>query len=76
MLGETGWRVNKRVLEVVEKLWKAGGGIADLVEADDVSFCSSIDSVCFICGQNKRSQFSNVLLRGLNLQTLKLFWEL
>ncbi|XP_024391337.1 DNA-directed RNA polymerase 1B, mitochondrial isoform X1 [Physcomitrium patens] len=36
VLGETGWRVNKRVLEVVEKLWKAGGGIADLVEADDV----------------------------------------
>lgn len=50
MLGEIGWRVNKRVLEVVEKLWKVGGGIVDLVEVDDVSFCSFIDFVCFICG--------------------------
>jgi DNA-directed RNA polymerase len=39
VLGETPWKVNKPVLEVVEKLWAAGGGIADLVEASDVSFC-------------------------------------
>ena len=39
MLGETPWKINKPVLEVVEKLWAAGGGIADLVEASDVSFC-------------------------------------
>lgn len=36
VLGETPWKVNKPVLEVVEKLWAAGGGIADLVEASDV----------------------------------------
>jgi len=42
VLGETGWKINKRVLEVVEKLWVAGGGIADLVEAADVSFCCSV----------------------------------
>ncbi|KAG0611165.1 hypothetical protein M758_7G120400 [Ceratodon purpureus] len=36
VLGETGWKINKPVLDVVEKLWEAGGGIADLVEASDV----------------------------------------
>lgn len=49
VLGETGWRINKRVLEVVEKLWEAGGGVADLVEAADVSFCCAVEPsiTCF-----------------------------
>lgn len=38
VLGETAWKINKAVLEVVEKLWEAGGGVADLVEGRDVSF--------------------------------------
>jgi DNA-directed RNA polymerase len=37
VLGETRWKINRQVMEVVEKLWENGGGIADLVESTDVS---------------------------------------
>lgn len=40
VLGETRWKINMRVMEVVEKLWESGGGIADLVESTDVSTLS------------------------------------
>lgn len=37
-LGRTKWRVNKRVLEVVEDFWERGGNVAGLVDREDVSF--------------------------------------
>lgn len=36
-LGRTKWRVNKRVLGVVDKIWASGGHLADLVDRNDVS---------------------------------------
>ena len=36
-LGTTKWRVNKRILSVVESLWAAGGNIAGLVNRENVS---------------------------------------
>lgn len=37
-LGNTKWRVNKRVLAVVDRIWSSGGRIADLVDRNDVSY--------------------------------------
>lgn len=39
-LGNTKWRVNKRLLNVVESIWAAGGDIAGLVNRQDVSISS------------------------------------
>lgn len=36
-LGSTKWRVNKRILSVVESIWAGGGNIAGLVDRKDVS---------------------------------------
>lgn len=36
-LGSTKWRVNKKVLAVVESIWASGGNIAGLVDRNDVS---------------------------------------
>ncbi|XVE63488.1 hypothetical protein DITRI_Ditri07aG0024400 [Diplodiscus trichospermus] len=36
MLGSTKWRVNKKVLAVVESIWASGGNIAGLVDRNDV----------------------------------------
>ncbi|ERN18503.1 DNA-directed RNA polymerase 1B, mitochondrial isoform X1 [Amborella trichopoda] len=35
-LGSTKWRVNKRILDVVNRVWARGGGIAGLVDREDV----------------------------------------
>ncbi|PRQ53261.1 putative DNA-directed RNA polymerase [Rosa chinensis] len=35
-LGNTRWRVNKRVLNVVDRIWASGGRLADLVDRSDV----------------------------------------
>uniref|UniRef100_A0A0D3EF84 DNA-directed RNA polymerase n=1 Tax=Brassica oleracea var. oleracea TaxID=109376 RepID=A0A0D3EF84_BRAOL len=35
-LGSTRWRVNKRVLTVVDRIWSSGGCTADLVDRSDV----------------------------------------
>ncbi|CAI0552882.1 unnamed protein product [Linum tenue] len=35
-LGSTKWRVNKRVLDVVDRIWNSGGRLAHLVDRDDV----------------------------------------
>lgn len=37
MLGNTKWRVNRRVLRVVESIWAGGGNVAGLVDCEDVS---------------------------------------
>ncbi|KAI9153573.1 hypothetical protein LWI28_013283 [Acer negundo] len=36
MLGNTRWKVNNRVLNVVERIWSNGGRLADLVDRKDV----------------------------------------
>ncbi|XP_043705824.1 DNA-directed RNA polymerase 3, chloroplastic-like isoform X2 [Telopea speciosissima] len=35
-LGNTRWRVNKRILDVVESLWAKGGNIGGLVDREDI----------------------------------------
>ncbi|KAK7273262.1 hypothetical protein RIF29_14311 [Crotalaria pallida] len=35
-LGNTKWRVNKKVLSVIDRIWASGGRLADLVDRDDV----------------------------------------
>lgn len=35
-LGNTKWRVNKRVLGVIDRIWANGGNLADLVDREDV----------------------------------------
>ncbi|KAK8962692.1 hypothetical protein KSP40_PGU015267 [Platanthera guangdongensis] len=35
-LGNTKWRVNRRILEVVETIWSEGGGAAGLVDREDI----------------------------------------
>ncbi|GAB4828012.1 DNA-directed RNA polymerase 2B, chloroplastic/mitochondrial [Ancistrocladus abbreviatus] len=35
-LGKTRWRVNKRVLSVLDRIWASGGHLADLVDRSDV----------------------------------------
>ncbi|XVE91693.1 hypothetical protein REPUB_Repub01dG0032600 [Reevesia pubescens] len=35
-LGNTKWRINKRVLGVVDRIWANGGHIADLVDREDI----------------------------------------
>ncbi|XVF03114.1 hypothetical protein REPUB_Repub04eG0232900 [Reevesia pubescens] len=35
-LGNAKWRINKRVLSVVDRIWANGGRIADLVDREDV----------------------------------------
>ncbi|XP_044505742.1 DNA-directed RNA polymerase 2, chloroplastic/mitochondrial-like isoform X2 [Mangifera indica] len=35
-LGNTKWRVNKRVLSVIDRIWSSGGRLADLVDRNDI----------------------------------------
>jgi DNA-directed RNA polymerase len=35
-LGSTKWRINKRILDVVDRLWAGGGRLADLIDREDV----------------------------------------
>ncbi|KAK7295556.1 hypothetical protein RJT34_18466 [Clitoria ternatea] len=35
-LGKTKWRINKKVLSVVDRIWASGGRLADLVDRDDI----------------------------------------
>lgn len=37
-LGRTKWRINKRILSIVDRIWNSGGRLADLVDRSDVSF--------------------------------------
>ncbi|KAL3568181.1 hypothetical protein D5086_030832 [Populus alba] len=40
-LGNTRWRVNKRVLSVVDRIWSNGRCLADLVDHSDASIISN-----------------------------------
>ncbi|XP_042520027.1 DNA-directed RNA polymerase 2B, chloroplastic/mitochondrial-like [Macadamia integrifolia] len=35
-LGHTKWRINRRILSVVDRIWASGGRLADLVDREDV----------------------------------------
>ncbi|XP_043692088.1 DNA-directed RNA polymerase 2, chloroplastic/mitochondrial-like isoform X2 [Telopea speciosissima] len=35
-LGNTKWRINKRVLSIVDRIWASGGRLADLVDREDI----------------------------------------
>ncbi|EPS71577.1 hypothetical protein M569_03175, partial [Genlisea aurea] len=37
-LGTTGWRVNKRVFSIVERIWGSGGNLAGMVDRNDIAF--------------------------------------
>ncbi|KAE9615721.1 putative DNA-directed RNA polymerase [Lupinus albus] len=43
-LGNTKWRVNKKVLSVIDRIWASGGRLADLVDRDDVPFPKEPDT--------------------------------
>ncbi|GJV43229.1 DNA-directed RNA polymerase 1, mitochondrial [Tanacetum coccineum] len=44
-LGATKWRVNRKVLGVVDRIWASGGRLADLVDRDDVPLPEEPDTV-------------------------------
>lgn len=44
ILGSTKWRINKRILDVVDRLWAGGGRLADLVDREDVSIPEKPDT--------------------------------
>ncbi|KAG9144070.1 hypothetical protein Leryth_013720, partial [Lithospermum erythrorhizon] len=35
-IGSTKWRVNKRVLNIIDRIWASGGRLADLVDREDI----------------------------------------
>ncbi|XP_072962324.1 DNA-directed RNA polymerase 3, chloroplastic-like [Typha angustifolia] len=43
-LGCTKWRINRRILNVVESIWSKGGGIAGLVDRQDIPLTERPDS--------------------------------
>ncbi|KAF5735637.1 DNA-directed RNA polymerase 2B chloroplastic/mitochondrial isoform X1 [Tripterygium wilfordii] len=43
-LGNTKWRINKRVLGVVDRIWNSGGRLANLVDRDDISLPEEPDT--------------------------------
>ncbi|CAK9155961.1 unnamed protein product [Ilex paraguariensis] len=43
-LGSTKWRVNKRLLNVVDRIWSSGGRLADLVDRDDIALPAQPDT--------------------------------
>ncbi|XP_022993982.1 DNA-directed RNA polymerase 2, chloroplastic/mitochondrial-like [Cucurbita maxima] len=43
-LGNTKWRINKKILSIVDRIWTSGGCLADLVDRDDVPLPEKPDS--------------------------------
>jgi DNA-directed RNA polymerase len=37
ILGSTKWRINAKLLDVVERIWESGGRLADMVDREDVN---------------------------------------
>ncbi|XP_048128628.1 DNA-directed RNA polymerase 2B, chloroplastic/mitochondrial isoform X2 [Rhodamnia argentea] len=44
ILGATKWRVNRRVLSVVDRIWNSGGCLADLVDRNDIALPDKPDT--------------------------------
>lgn len=47
-LGSTKWRVNKRVLAIIDRIWASGGRIADLVDREDVGSPAENYKICLL----------------------------
>jgi DNA-directed RNA polymerase len=61
ILGGTSWRIRAPILDVVEKMWADGGGLANLVDANDVS-------IIMICRfSNSFLSSDSTILEMLNL---------
>ncbi|XP_065854821.1 DNA-directed RNA polymerase 2, chloroplastic/mitochondrial [Euphorbia lathyris] len=43
-LGSTKWRINKRILDIVDRIWNSGGRLADLVDRSDVPLPEKLDT--------------------------------
>ncbi|XP_074274815.1 DNA-directed RNA polymerase 1B, mitochondrial-like isoform X2 [Silene latifolia] len=43
-LGKTKWRVNEKVLSVIDRIWDSGGGLADLVDREDLAIPEEPDT--------------------------------
>lgn len=43
-LGNTKWRVNKKILDIVDRIWASGGRLADLVDPEDVDLPEEQDT--------------------------------
>ncbi|KAK1381019.1 DNA-directed RNA polymerase [Heracleum sosnowskyi] len=43
-LGNTKWRVNKKILDIVDRIWASGGRLADLVDREDVDLPEEPDT--------------------------------
>ncbi|GAB2248408.1 hypothetical protein Droror1_Dr00008290 [Drosera rotundifolia] len=43
-LGNTKWKVNKRVLGIIDRIWATGGRLGDLVDRDDVPLTEEPDT--------------------------------
>ncbi|KAG6660092.1 DNA-directed RNA polymerase 2B, chloroplastic/mitochondrial isoform X3 [Carya illinoinensis] len=43
-LGYTKWRINKRVLSIVDRIWASGGRLADLVDRNDIPLPNEPDT--------------------------------
>ncbi|XP_003577161.2 DNA-directed RNA polymerase 1B, mitochondrial [Brachypodium distachyon] len=43
-LGSTKWRINKKVLSIVDRIWSSGGRLADLVDRTDVALPEKPDT--------------------------------
>ncbi|EPS72513.1 hypothetical protein M569_02245, partial [Genlisea aurea] len=43
-LGATKWRVNKRILETIDRIWANGGGLAGLVDREDTPYPEEPDT--------------------------------
>ena len=60
-LGNTKWRINKRVLVVIDRIWASGGHLAGLVDREDVSYLMSrvffSFFVCLFFIYNERNSF-------------------
>lgn len=44
-LGNTKWRINKRVFGVVDRIWAGGGCLAEMVDCNDVSYFISFSLI-------------------------------
>lgn len=59
-LGNTKWRVNKRVLGVIDRIWANGGCLADLVDREDVGTLHNLICLSSYSGWFSLFLFSNV----------------
>lgn len=72
-LGATPWRINRPVLDVVEKLWRAGGDIAGLVARADLQLPALAESVVDPAPDGKESAAST---ESLSREQRRAIWRI